>query len=49
MDVKILHEDHLVKVLAVLRLLVIQEGKEADNNSLLKKLSTANRKIILGI
>ena len=33
----------------VLRLLAIQEGKEADNNSLLKELSTANGKIILDI
>ena len=49
MDAKILCKDHLVEVLAVLHLLAIQEGKEADNNSLLKELSTVNRKIILGI
>ena len=49
MDVKILCKDHLVEVLAVPRLLAIQEGKEVDNSSLLKELSTANGKIILGI
>ena len=49
MDTKILYKDYLVKVLAVLHLLVIQEGKEIDNSSLLTELSTANRKIILGI
>ena len=49
MDTKILHKDCLVKVLAVLHLLVIQEEKEVDNSSLLKELSTTNRKIILGI
>ena len=49
MDVKILYKDYLVEVLAVLYLLIIQEGKEVDNNSLLKELSTINRKIILGI
>ena len=49
MDVKILYIDYLVKVLAVLYLLVIQEGKEVDNSSLLKEFSTINRKIILGI
>ena len=49
MDAKILRKNHLVKVLAVPRLLVIQEGKEADNSSLLKELSTANGKIILSI
>ena len=49
MDAKILREDYLVKVLAVLRSLAIQEGKEVDNSSLLKELSTVNGKIILGI
>ena len=49
MDVKILYKDYLVKVLAVLYLLAIQEGKEVNNSSLLKELSTVNRKIILGI
>ena len=49
MDAKILYKDYLVEVLVVLHLLVIQEGKEADNSSLLKELSTINRKFILGI
>ena len=49
MDAKILREDYLVKVLAALRSLAIQEGKEVNNSSLLKKLSTTNGKVILGI
>ena len=49
MDTKILYKDYLVEVLVVLYLLAIQKRKKADNNSLLKELSTINRKIILGI
>ena len=49
MDIKILCKDYLVKILVVLYLLAIQEGKEVNNSSLLKELSTINRKIILGI
>ncbi len=49
MDAKILREDYPVEVLAVPRSLAIQEGKEADNSSLLKELSTANGKIIPSI
>jgi hypothetical protein len=49
MDAKILHKDYPVEVLAVPHLLAIQEGKEVDNSSLLKELSTVNRKIVLGI
>ena len=49
MDAKILYKNYLVKILAVLHLLAIQEGKEVNNSSLLKELSTINGKIILGI
>ena len=48
-DAKILREDYPVEVLAVPRSLAIQEGKEANNSTLLRELSTANGKITPGI
>lgn len=49
MDATILREDHPVEVLAVPRTLAVQEGKGADNSTLLRELSTANGKIVPGI
>ena len=49
LDVKILREDYPVEVLAVPRSLTVQEGKKANNSSLLRELESANRKIIPGI